>query len=51
MPTIAKRFEYMCTHCGKKENRSENAGRPMPGRCPRRDGNQPHVWVKNRQLH
>ena len=45
-----KRFEYMCTQCGKKQWRSSNAGRPQPGTCPRREGNKPHTWVKNREM-
>lgn len=42
-------IEYMCTYCGKKEKKSENAGRPMPGKCPRKNGG-PHSWVINRKL-
>ncbi len=47
---MTKRIEYMCTHCGKKETRSENTGRPNPGKCPRKSNGGPHVWVKNRVL-
>lgn len=43
-----KKVEYMCTCCGHKETRKKDMGRPMPGRCPRRDG-KPHRWVKNRE--
>ena len=42
--------EYMCTYCGKKEARPKNTGRPMPGRCPRRNGDMPHRWVKNKEF-
>ena len=31
-----KRIEYMCTHCGKKEIRFVSAGKPQPGKCPRK---------------
>lgn len=44
-----KKVEYMCTYCGHKETRKEGMGRPMPGRCPRREGNKPHRWVINRK--
>lgn len=43
-------IEWMCTHCGMKQIRGENAGRPMPSKCPKRPNNKPHVWVKNRTL-
>ena len=43
-------IEFMCTYCGHKSLRGVNAGRPMPGKCPRRTGNQPHRWVINRKL-
>lgn len=45
-----KVIEYMCTCCGKKEQKAEFAGRPMPGTCPRRGFNMPHRWVKNRVI-
>ncbi len=44
------RIEYMCTHCGKKEIRNTSMGRPLPGKCPKREGNKPHVWIKNRNM-
>lgn len=47
---MIKHIEYMCTHCGKKEIRSENAGRPKPGKCPRKTNGGPHIWRKNRVL-
>lgn len=43
-------IEYMCTFCGKKVRKHKNLGRPEPGYCPRRVGNQPHRWVKNREV-
>ena len=43
------RVEWMCTQCGQKVVRSINSGRPMPGRCSRRDG-KPHRWVMNRKF-
>ena len=42
-------IQYMCRYCGKKETKSKNSGRPMPGKCPRRNGDQPHSWVKNKE--
>lgn len=39
--------EWMCTQCGTRMIKSELAGRPQPGHCPRREG-KPHKWVKNR---
>lgn len=47
-PKIQK-IEYMCTYCGHKQTRKSTVGRPMPGHCPRRNGNQPHRWVINRK--
>ena len=49
MATTRKMVEWMCTHCGTKVHRSNLIGRPMPGKCPKRTGNRPHVWVKNRE--
>lgn len=45
-----KHIEYMCTHCGRKVIRSELQGRPLPGKCPRKTGDKPHSWVKNRTI-
>lgn len=42
-----KIVEYMCTYCGQKQHRPKSMGRPMPSRCPKRDG-KPHRWVINR---
>lgn len=47
--------EYMCRFCGKKEVRSVNAGRPMPGNCSRKQSvsggkSLPHSWVINRKF-
>ena len=47
---MSKRIEFMCTQCGRKETRSETMGRRLPGNCPRREGNKPHSWVKNRVI-
>lgn len=49
MATI-KKIEYMCRYCGTKEIKTNLQGRPMPGRCPRKSGDKPHSWVKNREL-
>ena len=45
-----KMTEFMYTYCGKKEQKSMQAGRPQPGKCPRKPGNQPHSWVVNRTM-
>ena len=29
---------------------SELQGRPLPGKCPRKTGDKPHSWVKNRTI-
>lgn len=47
---MEKRVEYMCSYCGKKEIRLKSIGRPMPGKCPRRNGDMPHRWIVNRTL-
>lgn len=44
------RTEYMCRFCGQKHLRMNVTGRPLPGKCPRRPGNQPHSWVINRKF-
>lgn len=47
------RVEYICTYCGMHTTR--NAGRPMPGHCPRRkmpNGKMlPHRWIVNRRYY
>ena len=43
-------IEWMCTHCGKKILKMDITGRPDPGKCPRKTGNRPHTWVKNRKF-
>ena len=45
-----KRIEYMCSFCGKKEVRTDAMGRPAPGKCPRKEGDKPHSWRKNREI-
>ena len=45
-----KKTEYMCSQCGRKEIKLKSMGRPLPGKCPRKTGNKPHSWVKNREL-
>ena len=42
----SKNVEYMCIYCGTK---MAHMGRKMPGKCPRRTGDQPHRWVGNRK--
>lgn len=45
-----KRIEYMCTYCGKRVVKKASFGRPNPDKCPRKNGDRPHSWVKNRVL-
>lgn len=45
-----KAIEYMCSQCGKKQVKLKTMGRPEPGKCPRKTGNRPHSWVKNREV-
>lgn len=45
-----KKIEWMCTTCGTKTLRSENLGRPNPGRCPKKPNKSHHTWVKNRTI-
>ena len=47
---MAKAIEYMCRYCGRKTIRVKALGRPSPGMCTRRGKNQPHSWIKNREL-
>lgn len=48
---MARKIEYMCRYCGKKEYRGETMGKPMPGKCRNnRNGQGPHSWSKNRVL-
>lgn len=41
--------EYMCTYCGTRQARFQSNGRPMPGKCPRRQNGMPHRLVINRK--
>ena len=50
MATPSPRKEWMCTACGKKEIRYVSAGRPQPGKCPRKKGDKPHSWTVNRKM-
>ena len=43
-----KRIEWICTYCGKRSTMSERMGRPQPGKCPRKQGDKPHSWRKNK---
>ena len=45
-----KYIEYICVTCGRKEIKTEISGRPMPGKCPRKVGDKPHTWRKNRVI-
>lgn len=47
---MIKKIEYMCSYCGKKVVKMSIQGRPLPGRCPRKQGDKPHSWRKNRDL-
>ena len=44
-----KRVQYLCRYCGMRETRFVKDGKPLPGRCPKRNGTdlkgtKPHVW-------
>ena len=49
MASKPTRTEWMCTVCGKKETKSINGGRPMPGTCQKKPKKGPHSWVVNRK--
>lgn len=40
--------KWICTCCGKRISRPDSMGRPDPGKCPRKNGDKPHSWTKNR---
>lgn len=42
--------EYMCYYCGAKRVQQYGHGRPMPGKCPRKQNGRPHTWVVNRKI-
>lgn len=41
---------WSCTWCGAKEMKASIFGRPQPGKCPRKNGDRPHTWVKEREF-
>ena len=45
-----EKTEYMCSYCGKKVMMAAGAGRPQPGKCPRKQGDRPHTWRINRKI-
>lgn len=45
-----KSVEYMCSHCSTKAVRHAGQGKPQPSKCPKRQGNKPHVWTVNRKF-
>ncbi len=47
---LMKYVEYQCTWCGKRVTRAEGAGKPLPGKCPRKTGDKPHTWIVNRKF-
>ena len=40
---LPKKVEFICSYCGKKEYRKEGMGRPMPGKCQRKNGDKEGV--------
>ncbi len=46
----SKKKEWICSWCGAKVVRQNIVGRPLPGRCPRKQGDKPHTWRINRVL-
>ena len=47
---IKKKIEYMCSICGKRIVMPSESGRPMPGKCPKKQGDKPHSWRKNKVI-
>lgn len=45
-----KKIEYICTYCGRTVAKAVVLGRPLPGKCPRKEGNRPHTWRINREI-
>ena len=44
-------IQWMCTVCGQKMLKPDDAGRPMPGTCARaKSSGRPHRWVKNKVI-
>lgn len=41
-------IEYMCSRCGAIHVMGAEAGKPLPGKCLRNNGNR-HMWVVNRK--
>lgn len=39
--------KWVCKNCGLKQQRAKSAGRPLPGKCPRKKDGGGHSWVKD----
>ena len=39
--------KWVCTACGQRQQRAKSAGRPAPGKCPRKKNGGGHSWVKD----
>ncbi|MBP5447189.1 MAG: hypothetical protein J6X95_03695 [Treponema sp.] len=39
--------KWVCTTCGQRQQRAKNAGRPNPGKCPRKKNGGGHSWVRD----
>lgn len=39
--------KWVCTTCGQRQQRAKSAGRPNPGKCPRKKNGGGHSWVRD----
>ncbi len=39
--------KWVCTICGQRQQRAKSAGRPNPGKCPRKKNGGGHSWVRD----
>ena len=40
-------IRWRCTTCGQMQQRAKSAGRPNPGKCPRKKNGGGHSWVRD----
>ena len=39
--------KWVCSACGQRQQRAKSAGRPAPGKCPRKKNGAGHSWVRD----
>ena len=39
--------KWVCTTCGQRQQRAKSAGRPNPGKCPRKKNGGGHSWARD----